>query len=156
MTDEVKKEFLDNVKAVFNKHFPNSKVDTWGDWGVYNIRFCLAKDESEVMNQIMYNDCIYTMWSIDFVSDDKIEMELVSGGRVLRKTDVEKNPEERFFAYGHEKLGFRKINGNPQQFLKKLEKFIVEKMCKVILNNAELINNGIVNNLFDVRDKITI
>lgn len=155
MTD-FQKEFLGNVKAVFDKHFPNSKVAIWGDWGVYNLRFYLAKDESEVANQIMNNDCVHTTWSIDFVTAQKIEMELVTGGSVVRKTDVEKYPNERFLAYGREKFGFRKISGNPQQFLKKLEKFIVEKMAKVILDNADSINNGIVYNLFDVRDKINI
>jgi hypothetical protein len=48
---------------------------------------------------------------------------------------------------------YRKIKGDENKCIDKMKKFI-DKTAEIMLANADLINQGTIKGLFDVRDKI--
>lgn len=158
---EETKKFMDDIQAVFNKRFPDSRcvVKFSNNIGsTITVWFYLAKDESEVSNRIMMNDAcrhIFQCYDVDDEGNlsDKISFDRIAGRGVTRKIH-EDDPDEKYLAYSYIKVPYRKVTGTKEAVLKNFERY-VDKMAQIMLDNADDINNGIVGNLFDVRDKIS-
>jgi len=157
---EETKKFMDDIQAVFKKRFPNSRCAVKFSnqlGGSIGIWFYLAKDESEVTNRIMLNDAcrhIFICHDIDENGNlaDKLSFDRIAGSGITRQIHKD-DPDETYLAYSSIRVPYRKVTGTKEAVLKNFERY-VDKLAQIALDNADDINNGIVNNLFDVRDKI--
>lgn len=157
---EETKKFMDDIKAVFDKRFPNSRciVKFSNNIGsTITVWFYLANDESEVSNGIMANDACRHIFQCYDVDDngklaDKISFDRISGRGITRKAHDD-DPDEKFLAYSYIPVRYRKVTGTKETVLKNFERY-VNSMADIILENPDEINAGIIDNLFDVRDKV--
>ena len=157
---EETKEFMNDIKKVFNDRFPKSRCvigfsDNIG--ACITMWFYLAQNENEVSNGIMMNDAcrtIFQCYDVDNngVLKDKISFERIAGRGVTRKIH-EDDPNEKYLAYSYIKVPYRKISGTKEAVIRNFERY-ADKLAQIILDNADDINGGIVGGLFDVRDKV--
>ena len=149
-------KFMDDCVNVIKTRFPNSNI-YWKEnnfgYKTYHIYFRLSKDVSECANGILLNDAMNWWFSLTAqelqMNNSVIELNRNSIIRIADKTD----PKEKYCVYGSVKVPYRKIKGTTEQCLIKLKKFI-DKTAEIMLENAEVINQGIIKGLFTVADKV--
>ena len=155
------KNFLDDVRNIFRNRFPNSIIQAGFGNNIcpaITIRFYLAKDENECSSKIFMNDPCRTVFMIYDIDNngklfDKISVERIYGKNIIRAVD-KNNPDEKYLAYGSIPVKFRKMKNTKEKVLAGFRKY-VDELASIILDNAEAINNGIIHNLYDVRNKIS-
>lgn len=160
---EQSEKFMDDMVNVIKSKFPNSKI-YWKRGRMfgstfYTVYFCLAENETEVANSIWLNDALCWKFDIDTCNDkgelfDEIIIEN-NDTTICRGIDVENYPNEKYLAFGRIKVSYRKIKGDENKCIEKMKKFI-DKTAEIMIENADLINQGTIKGLFDVRDKITL
>ena len=161
MNIEATEKFLNDIVEVIKTRFPNSrifwkKVCFYGTY--YHIYFYLAKNENEVSSGIMKNDAMDWCFVIDAKNtddngclNDEITIEL-NRNYIIRIAD--KNDEkEKYCVYGSVKVPYRKIKGNAEKCIQKMKNFI-DKTAEIIIENADVINQGIIKGIFTVADKV--
>ena len=121
-------EFMQKVKAIYAKHFPDSRchVQLTKNLGcAIFIDFYLAKDSSEVFNGYAVNDMFQCGFDI-FLEGRKELNDLMPDSMVLEamKSVIKIRPENRYLAYDTVKIPFRKTTGNAKKILAALEKYV--------------------------------
>ena len=155
------KDFVHNMKAVFNNRFPNSYCKVAVSFSLAPsvfIYFDLAKNADECANKIQANDICGMAWcSFDIdengVLKDKISFERLKGYGIRRKAHKD-DPKEKYLVYSSIPVKYRKTTNEPSKVIKTFEKY-VENMANIILENIDEIQDT-VGNLYDVKSKVNI
>lgn len=128
-------EFMQQIEQNWRKHFPESKIfiDFLAEAypNIY-IRCYIAKDNTETFNKIMENDILNIKFfvykdnngdSTELTAkkknneiDKKIVLEVVGKSYPIK-------PKNKFFAYEHINLPFRKTRNTPEKIIAKLDKY---------------------------------
>jgi hypothetical protein len=159
MNMEQTEKFLNDFVGIIKSRFPNSyiywkRIKFYGTY--YHIKFFLCKDESEVSNKIMMNDALNWCFIIDTTNEDgtlKDEVIISLDNNTICRIADKNDPKEKYCVYGRVKVPFRKIKGNVENCLLKLKKFI-DKTAELMVENQDVINQGVIKGLFTVNDKI--
>lgn len=152
-------DFMNSIRNIWETKFPNSSFYIQFEnylCPCISIYFYLAKGKEEVSNNILMNDACRTIFHIYSVDKngklfDKIEVERLCGN--LTRRIHEDDPKEKYLCYSSIPVKFRKMNSNKEKIIKGFEKY-VNNLAELIINNADDINNGIVNNIYDCRNKV--
>ena len=152
-------DFMNTIRNIWKTKFPNSSFHIQFENHLcpcISIYFYLSKGKEEVSYNILMNDACRTIFQIYSVDKngklfDKIEVERLCGNitRRIHKDD----PNEKYLCYSSIPVKFRKMNEKKEKIIKGFEKY-VNNLAELIINNADDINNGIVNNIYDCRDKV--
>lgn len=159
MNKENSEKFVEDLVCVMKSRFPNSNIYSRRVcmFGVheYQIHFYLSKNTEECANCIDMNDamrwCFFIPCNSEFCIDDDIVVEL-NKNTIIRIAD-KNDDKEKYCVYGSIKVPYRKIKGSDLSCLLKMRKFI-DKVADTMIENADVINQGIIKGLFTVADKV--
>lgn len=138
-------EFKDAVKDAYKKYFPESQANV----RIFNclgkaltIDCFLAGDLSEIANSIPGNDMFWVQMWIDLPKDYNKENDLPDTLVMeWQRSSVAKKPEQKYLAYGAEKVKYRKVSGDAKKIVKALDKYFSRLHDTVVnLRNNDLIH----------------
>lgn len=121
-------EFLKEVKAIYAKHFPDSKcnaklIKQLGK-AVF-IDFYLAKDETEVPHGYAANDMFKCGFVIHLDDDIDSDSEMPESAVLESMSSfIAAAPSNRYLAFDAVKVPFRKTTGNAKKLLSALDKYV--------------------------------
>ncbi len=149
-------EFISEVKQIYNEYFPNSEcfaknLKTLG-MEYIQIRWYLSADASEVPHNIRKNDLlhidfsidledntesgkVYDMWTYDNSIKNSGYMPATITLEVLDKIMFRK-AENKYMAYSHISLPFRKTTGTPEKILDTLRRY-AQKLHEVVSDSLD-------------------
>lgn len=121
-------EFLSRIKEAYAQQFPDSVCNAslkkmLGD-PFCDVKCFIAGDISEISNQIAGND-LFHIWFLlgDF---DTVDLEAPVPASITldpQQKTIKTKPDNKYMAYGSEKLPFRKTTGDADKILKTFDKY---------------------------------
>lgn len=121
-------EFLQNVKGIYNEHFPDSycKACLAKIFGrAIFLDFYFAKDTHELFNGYWENDMFKCSCVIHLPNDIDINSPMPETITLQSMSSaIRTKPPVRYLAYGSVKVPFRKTTGNSSKVLAYIDKYV--------------------------------
>ena len=121
-------EFLARIEETYNKYFPDSICKATlkkmlGD-PFCDVKCFIAGDISEIDNKIAGNDLFHIWFLLD--GFDTVDLNAPVPTSITldpQQKTIKTKPDNKYMAFGSEKLPFRKVTGNVDKILKTFEKY---------------------------------
>jgi hypothetical protein len=138
-------EFLNSVKEIYAKHFPDSAcraVLSKGLGRAIFIDFYLAKDASEVYNGIWQNDILKCGLVIHLEGYPELNDAMPTATLQSMGSEMLIAPQDRYVAYSAVRIPFRKTTGDAKKLLTVIEKY-VKRIADTL---HEAVDRGVIAN----------
>lgn len=120
-------DFLDKVEEIYAKHFPdsacNAKLVKILGKSIF-IDFYLAKDKTEVANNIWQNDVFKCSFSIYLDGYPDITDPMPFAELICSSSCIKTKPAQKYLYCDLVKVPFRKVKGDANKLLAAIEKYV--------------------------------